>query len=280
MNDTAEVAALVRAGDRDRYLASLFAPDDMRPHLHALYAFNVELARIRRVVSDPAIGEIRLQWWIDSLPAIHAGKPPDHPVALALAAAIRHGRLPLTALVNLAETRRFDLYDNPMPNIVDLEGYLGETTCALIHLGALILAPARAQESAEAAGLAGVAMGIADVLRALPLHRARGQCYLPREMLEHHGATTQDILSGRWTEGVAAAIAQLLRHGRKRLAEARVLAPALARELYPAFLRASLVELHLDRLEAAGNAILRQDIEVSQLRRQYTLWRSARRLRF
>jgi phytoene synthase len=280
MNGAEEVAALVRAGDKDRYLASLFAPDEMRSHLHALYAFNIELARIRSVVSDPAIGEIRLLWWIDALPAIHTGEPPGHPVALALTDAIKQGHLPLAALVNLAEARRFDLYDDPMPTLADLEGYLGETASASIHLGAMILASGQAQQSAEAAGLAGVAMGIADILRELPRHRARGQCYIPREVLDRHGATTQDFLSGRETAGVMGAIAELLVQGRKRLAEARALAPTLTRDVYPAFLRASLAELYFDRLDAAGSAILRQDIEVSQLRRQYTLWRSARRLRF
>ena len=280
MSGADEVAALVRAGDKDRYLASLFAPDEMRPHLHALYAFHIELMRIRSVVSDPAIGEIRLQWWVDALPAIHAGEPPGHPVALALADAIRQGQLPLAALVNLAEACRFDLYDDPMPTLADLEGYLGETASASIHLGAMILASGQTQQSAEAAGLAGVATGIADLLRDLPRHRARGQCYIPREMLDRYGATTQDFLSGRETAGVTRAIAELMGQGRKRLAEARALAATLTREVYPAFLRASLAELYFDRLEAAGSAILHQDIEVSQLRRQYTLWRSARRLRF
>lgn len=35
-------AEAVRDGDKDRYLASLFAPDGKRPHLLALYAFNLK----------------------------------------------------------------------------------------------------------------------------------------------------------------------------------------------------------------------------------------------
>jgi 15-cis-phytoene synthase len=280
VRENAEIAALLRAGDKNRYLASLFAPDDLRRHLQALYAFNTELVRIRSLVSEPAIGEIRLQWWIDALPAIHAGEPPAHPVAVALAGAVRHGNLPLAALLNLAEARRFDLYDDPMPTLADLEGYLGETAAASIQLGAMILVGDRAQKSAEAAGLAGVSMGIAGILRTLSLHRARGQCYVPREMLEKHNASVGDLLSGRAHAGVGAAIAELIAHGRKRLAEARALMSTIAGDVFPAFLRASLAEPYFDRLESAGHAILTQDIEVSQLRRQYTLWRSARRHRF
>jgi phytoene synthase len=273
-----DVTAIVRAGDRDRYLASLFAPDDRRPHLHALYAFNIELARIRDQVSEPAIGEIRLQWWIDALPSIHAGAPPGHPVAVALAGAIKQGGLPLRALLNMAEARRFDLYDDPVPTLADLEGYLGETSSALIQLGAMSLAGDDAQASAAAAGFAGVAMGISGVLRSLLYHRARGQCFVPRDVLERHGASPSDFLSGREHAGVKAAIAELVAHGRKRLAEAR--AATIDSRTLPAFLPAGLAELYFDRLESREKSVLNEAIEVSQLRRQYALWRSARRHRF
>ena len=39
--------ALVRAADKDRYLAALFAPADKRVPLFALHAFNHEIANIR-----------------------------------------------------------------------------------------------------------------------------------------------------------------------------------------------------------------------------------------
>ena len=60
-------AELVRAADRDRFLAALFAPAEHRGALYALYAFNVEMARVREVAREPLPGEIRLQWWSDVL---------------------------------------------------------------------------------------------------------------------------------------------------------------------------------------------------------------------
>ena len=38
---------LVRAADKDRYLATLFAPADRRDALFALYAFSHEIATVR-----------------------------------------------------------------------------------------------------------------------------------------------------------------------------------------------------------------------------------------
>ena len=46
ISNFAHCEALVREADPDRYWASLFAPADKRPHLHALYAFNFEIARV------------------------------------------------------------------------------------------------------------------------------------------------------------------------------------------------------------------------------------------
>ena len=55
-------ADLVRSHDFPRYVATLFAPAAERRALLALYAFNVEIVRVRDQVSQPLPGEIRLQW--------------------------------------------------------------------------------------------------------------------------------------------------------------------------------------------------------------------------
>src|SRR5271157_5432659 len=63
------VAALVRRHDRDRFQTVLFAPAARREALFALYAFNYEIARVRESVTEPMIGQIRLEWWRESIAA-------------------------------------------------------------------------------------------------------------------------------------------------------------------------------------------------------------------
>src|SRR5512143_2738782 len=77
-------AEQVRRYDIDRFLCTLFAPPAEREALWSIYAFNLELARIRESVSQPLLGHIRLRWWMDTLDAVCDGRPPNHPVALAL----------------------------------------------------------------------------------------------------------------------------------------------------------------------------------------------------
>src|SRR5689334_4682741 len=68
-------AAIVRRHDRDRYQTALFAPADRRETLFALYAFNYEVARVRETVTQPMLGQIRLQWWREVIAASYAGAP-------------------------------------------------------------------------------------------------------------------------------------------------------------------------------------------------------------
>src|SRR3990170_2028933 len=107
-------AALVREADRDRFLATLFAPTEHRDALFALYAFNAEIARVRELAREPMPGEIRLQWWRDTLLGATAGDAAAHPVAAALREAVVRYRLPPAMLGDLIDARGFDLYDDPM----------------------------------------------------------------------------------------------------------------------------------------------------------------------
>ncbi len=267
---------LVRAADKDRFLAALLAPDAGRRGLLALYAFNVELARVREMVSEPQLGEMRLTWWRDVIDSIYAGETPTHPVAQELAPAIASGGLPHSGLANMIEARRGDLYDDPMPTLGDLEGYLGETASALIQMAALVLAGGEGARAAPAAGLAGVAQGITGLLRSLPLHRARGQCFLPGDILARHGVTAAHVLSGRYDAAMARVIADLADHAERRLDEARTLHATIPAAAIPAFLPVSLVDRDLKALRKPGFDPLEAVAGAGQMARQWRLWRKAR----
>src|SRR5947209_15299486 len=104
------VAALVRRHDRDRYQTVLFAPAARREALFALYAFNYEIARVRESVTQPMLGQIRLQWWRENIAAAcEVGVVRHHPVAEALTAAIRDLRLSRDHFARLIDARESDL---------------------------------------------------------------------------------------------------------------------------------------------------------------------------
>ncbi|KQP48816.1 phytoene synthase [Methylobacterium sp. Leaf399] len=270
---------LVREGDPDRYFATLFAPAAFRPHLFAIYAFSLTIARVREAVTNPMAGEIRLQWWRDALQGEARGDVKANPVAAALDDAIVKRRLGRQPFVDLIDARVFDLYDDPMPRVNDLEGYCGETASSLIRLASLVLCDGAEPGGAAAAGHAGVAYGVTGLLRALPWHARQGQVYVPADILRPYGVTREDIVTGRGGPGLLRATADLRALARRHLdAHAAGLA-GLAPAARAAFLPVALVEPYLAAMERPGYVPLNTVVAIPRWRRLWRLWRAARRAR-
>jgi 15-cis-phytoene synthase len=266
-------AELVRTADRDRFISSLFAPAQHRAALHALYAFNVEVARVREVAREPLPGEIRLQWWSEVLGGERAEEASANPVASALLAAIKRHRLAAAKLTALIDARCFDLYDDPMARLTDLEAYARKTSSALIALAAQILAGSEGEVAETVATPAGIAYAIAGLIRAFPLHTARRQLFVPLELLERHGVDPQDIFAGRSSKNLHAALAELRDIARRHLLAAHQQIATLPDAALPAFLPVALVRPALDRLTGCDPFA---PAELSPWRRQWLIWRAAR----
>lgn len=280
--NTERAEALVRETDRDRWLASLFIPAPKRRHVLALLAFSGEIARIRDVVRDPMPGEIRLQWWRDVLTGTARGDVEAHPVAAALIDTIGRFGLPRQPLIDLIDARTFDLYDDPMPTLQDLEGYAGETSSALFQAAAMILCDGEDPRSADASGHAGVAWAMTGLMRALPIQARRGQVFVPEDVLKRHGASAAMIRdagqgSAMADKAVSGALAEMREHTRHHLARAlRAIAGADPRTR-PAYVALGLVEPYLKALERTPPFAAIADIP--GFLKPWHLWRMSRRIR-
>jgi phytoene synthase len=267
--------ALLRAGDKDRFLTVLFAPQKYRRALMALYAFNLEVARTRELAREPMPGEIRLQWWRDALGGAGRGDVGAHPVAAALRDVVVRYRLPPRMLDELIDARAFDLYDEPMASLSDLERYAVQTSSVLIELAGRILCDGRDPAAGDLARHAGIAYAIAGLLRALPIHAARNQLYLPTELLDRYGAQANDVLAGNDNAELRAVLAELRLRARHHLGLARGLLGHAPPEIMPVLLPVTLVRPALDRMERRSYRPF-QLRDLPHWRRQWILWRAAR----
>lgn len=270
------VQELLRSTDQDLYLASLFFPEDKRSTVQALYAFAADVARIALVVSEAQLGEIRLQWWQDTVEAIYQGDAQANPIAQGLAQAVVLGNLPKHGLLNLITAHQFDLYSDPMASMVDLEGYLGETQSVLVQMAASILNEEDALECTEASGLAGVAYGLASLLRSLALWLARRSNFLPADLMDMRGLGLDNIKAPDFEAARGVMLAELREHARARLIQARKAAWTIKPELKPAFLHVALTEARLNLLTKAGSSLVFRPVDLMQWRKQWILWKAAR----
>ncbi|MFG1428157.1 phytoene/squalene synthase family protein [Roseixanthobacter glucoisosaccharinicivorans] len=271
-------ADLIRTHDRDRFLAALFAAASPRRHLMALYAFNLEVARVREVVREALPGEMRLQWWREIIEGLGRGDVSGHPVAAAMLDTIAACDLPRGALLNLIDARTFDLYDDAMPTLNDLEGYAGETSSVLIQLGATILLGRADPALADAAGHAGVAIALTGLMRALPLHAGRGQCFLPLDILQRHGLTREDVVKRNAGPGLAAALGELRARATHHVKAAQAALTRVPAQAVPAFLPLALVPGDLKALARASDPFTRI-VGLAPFVRAWTLWRAAAKAR-
>jgi 15-cis-phytoene synthase len=263
-------AELVRASDHDRFIAALFAPSERRDALNALYAFNVEVARVREAAHAALPGEIRLQWWSDVISRQRDEEARANPLAAALLTTMERHNLNPSILLDLIEARRFDLYEEPMATVADLETFTRRTSSSLFALAGQILVDANAAAIAEPAG---IAYGITAILRAFPVHIARRQLYLPTELLDRHRVNMGDLFAGRPATGLAAAVAELRELARTHLGILRERLEFLPPLAVPAFLPLALVGPSLAKMQR-GDPL--RPAEIAPWRRQWLIWRAAR----
>jgi len=262
----------VRRFDHDRYLAALFAPAAAGADLLALYAFNLELARIPELVSEPLLGEVRLAWWREALAEARAGTPRRHPVALALARALERRDLSPAHFERLLEARGRDLDPQPPATLADLEAYAEGTSASLVWL-ALEALQAAAPPALAAGRHVGIAWALTGLARALPFHARQHRLFLPAELLQRAGVAPGEVLAGRSPPGLETVVGEVLDRAQAHLEAARAFAPEVPRRALPALLPAALAELYIARLRAAGANPFAPDLGLAAPRRLLRLAR-------
>ncbi|MGK9236632.1 squalene/phytoene synthase family protein [Inquilinus limosus] len=244
----------VRRLDHDRYLTCLFAPASRRAALFALYAFNIEVAKTREVVSQPLLGQIRLQWWRDAVGEIYDGRPRRHEVLDALAPAVWAHDLSRAHFDTVIDARERDLDDEPPATLADLEGYAADTAGPLLRLH-LEVQGVRDDAAHRAAMAIGTAWALVGLMRAMPFHARQKRLYLPQEIMVAEGADRGLLFEMKPHEGLRRAVARVTEAAAGHLAEARSLRHAVPRAAVSALLSARLADGYLRRLRRADHDV-------------------------
>ncbi len=278
---TADVRAACRHYEPDRYIAALLAPRPVRNDLIAIAAFSSELLRVGDTVREPMIGQIRLQWWYDTLEALARGDNSGHPVADAAGDAMRRHQLPPELLGSLIEARMSDLETGPPAGAAVLKDYLVQSEGALIRLALRILGVEITPQIDATADQAAIAYGMARMLVRLPRALRRfGRRGPAVHRLEAAGlGEGLDEEGLRLTPALAGVLADFRQEARDALGAMRQSADRLGPRAFTAFLPLVMVEPYLRAQEQVGFDPLSDLVEVAPLRRVWRIWRAHRRKR-
>lgn len=231
---------MLREEDRDRFLATLFAPAAARPALHALYGFDLETARVARRVRDPLAGEVRLQWWQDVVAGGRRDEAAANPVARALCATLARYAIAPALAQGLIERRCAQLYRQPVLHEPDYERGNAETHGAILAAAMQCLDDGRAPGNRDLIVAAANAVGAAHDFGAASLAPAD-----------------------------EARAAELKAFAKRNLDRACALLRGAPPPVWPAFLPLALIRPTL--LRATADAL-------PAWRRQWILWRASRDL--
>lgn len=280
----AEVVRAARDTAYDDYAAALLAPaGPVRDDLMTVAAYLGDIARIPLQVSDPVLGEIRLQWWRDAL-TDRAGA--GHPIAEAMAGLLARRSIPLHTVLAPLEVRAAELYPDVFPDDAAFDAYAvgGERAHLILRRHIVqnaIEGSAVSPRSASAPdGLeerAARVLGLTRLLVRLPHLMSKGRWPLPGPRL---GIVAPDDAPSLKDDAVTATLTGIVSDARQSLG------PLIGdlRRIMPQnrliFLPVALAGPYLRVLERGGHDPLHDIAELQPMARLGRLWLAARWGRF
>lgn len=270
------VFTAARAHARDRYLSALLCPSQERDALVALAAVVGEIERIPALVSEPMMGEIRLQWWADWLESLETGGNPEtgNPLADALADVMAHSPLQSEPLLRLVDARILDLYADAPADGPAYTDYLDRAEGGPFRLAANICGVDTFEPEAEAAIRAAArAYGGVRVLFKLAFFVARGRWPLPPGSGQAEAQSLAGVDIENLREGAVRGEIEAIRSAAHSVSrDIRALPSPVARRLRRALRPVALVEPYLRHLEDVKPWTLAPSGDLSELARVWRLW--------
>jgi phytoene synthase len=255
-----------RSHSRTYYFSTRLFPPEVRPHVHALYAF---LRYADEIVDNPGVtslGDQRasLETFEVETVAAMAGEDVPNPVLRAYAATVRERGIEPESITAFIASMKMDTGVFRYPTYEDLEVYTygSAAVVGLMMCRVVGVADERANPHAEALG---VAMQLSNFLRDIKEDWVRGRIYLPQEDLKRFGYSEEDLGAGvvderfvslmRFEIGRARRLYEFADAGMGHIPRGRRYPVIVARELYAAI---------LDRIEAQGYDVYARRAEVSR----------------
>jgi len=269
--DLSPIANDVRRFDYDRWLSCLFAPKGPRECLFAILAFNIEIARVRETVSEPLLGDIRLQWWRDALTGLTGNISKPHPVVEALHSFNRQQPIDFNLMLEMVDMRAKDLDPAPIESTGDLLVYADTTGGALHHLMYKALGGADNSKNIEAVVRCGRSYALTGILRAIPFHAQNGLVLIPTKVLTDYSLTDETVFKAENRAAFLEIVRKMAEFTREELRDANLQARNISKGQKAAVLCNGLSGVYLKQLKKLKYEPADPRMEVGGLRKVLAL---------
>ncbi|KAH9989706.1 isoprenoid synthase domain-containing protein [Russula compacta] len=272
----------VQRHDYEAYIVSQLYPVGQRKGYFAIKAFYDELAMIQDNVSSSIFGEMRMQFWKDALKGIVEGRPPHHPIALALFDISQSAHLQQYHLRRIVGARTEELKGSSQLTMDSLTTH-AEATASTHYYLLLSLLGLSSDTLSHAASHLGIAHCISTLLRALPYHASKGRMAIPAEITAKHGVSQEDVFrKGPAAKGINDAVFDFATIANDNMITAREMfkesagkVPQNAMPVFGAGASGSVpVASFLERLEAVDFDAFHPSLQLRNWKLPWRVWRS------
>uniref|UniRef100_A0A7S0E6N1 15-cis-phytoene synthase n=1 Tax=Hanusia phi TaxID=3032 RepID=A0A7S0E6N1_9CRYP len=245
---------LVQQADVEGFLCVAFYPKEMRQHILAIKAFNVEIAKAADKSSNEKMTEIRLQWWRSVVEKLPKKEVPSHPVVDAVCETFHKYDLDIDLLLSLVDKRIKDLPVKMPDTLYYTEEYAEGTQGALSRLALQILGAHNVPGNVKAVQQVGSAVGISMLMRGTKFHAQRNKVYIPQQLASACELSISSLTKCEPSPELARCMQQMALLCREYLDEAKKC--EWTKEALPALYSASIARAFLNRLESLDYDIM------------------------
>lgn len=248
------------------YFSTCFFPRELRPAVHALYAWVRYPDEWVDNPGDLSLAEQRdkiRQWRCDTDAAIETGQA-EHPVLWAFAQTARRYDIPHSYLHDFLGAMEMDLTRDRYETFADLQTYTWGSA-SVVGLMMCRIAGVSDPDAVPHATSLGLAMQLTNFLRDVGEDwRERGRIYLPLEDLRRFGISEEDLAHNRLSDNFCALVRFQAERARQCYAHAdEGMAFIPARSRLPIRLARILYARILDKIEQNECDVLTQRARVS-----------------
>jgi 15-cis-phytoene synthase len=257
-----------------RYFSLLYAPQERRDLLCALYVIDAEIRESAQSANHD-VAHTRLQWWRGEIERLVNGNPQHPATRLLNDSAVE--RASFAKLHEAMVAADMDLARMTYSNMREVRAYSSRSGGAVQELmAALLVAPSPLEEAARAiANRVGIGVRQSEMLRDLRQDTHDGRVYLPQDRLAAHSVTLEDLRKREVAPHVKAALREFKDAVQEELKSALAAVNAPLRPL------AVLAGLHLrllGRIAARDYDVAASRIELGPIEKPWVAWRTARSL--
>ena len=262
----ARVREITRRSGSSFYYSFLLLPRPKREAIYAIYALSRAVDDAVDEAPGPEEARARLDEWRREIGCLAAGRA-RHPVALAVALAMRRYPIPMDAIEALLEGARMDIDRSRYATFDELRGYCERVASAIGRMCIEIFGYTSPSTRDYARDL-GIALQLTNILRDLGSDARRGRLYLPEEDLGRFSVPESEILEGRRTDRVLALLRFEADRARSYYGSASAaLVPADRRSLLAAEVMHRIYRRLLETIERSSFDVFSHRISLSRTRR-------------